>query len=295
MPETFTQPIVTPAAARSPRPPSTAVVSLMTDFGARDPSPGICRGVILSIAPQTTVIDLTHEIAKYRILDGALVLWSAVPHLPVGVHVAVVDPGVGTERLPIAIATSRGDVLVGPDNGLLVPAAERLGGIVGAHALQNPDFRLPRVSNVFHGRDIFSPAAAHLSLGVPLQAFGPPIEASALVRLDIPVAEVGHGELRTAVIYVDSFGNVKLAGETSDLIAAVGPLASGDLLRIELPGGHVRSEVVIPWTTTFGLVPPGELLTVEDSYGRLSIAVNQGSGAAQLGLHGGDRVVIRRA
>lgn len=295
MPTSFVRPVLTPAASRASIGETPPFVSLTTDFGSRDPSGAICRGVILSIAPRATVIDVTHDVAKYGVLDGALLLWCALPYLPVGTHVAVVDPGVGTPRLPVGIATVRGDVLLGPDNGLLVPAAERLGGMTRVHALENPDYRLPFVSSVFHGRDVFAPAAAHLALGVPLHAFGSPVNPADLVRLDLPPAEVARGALHTAVVYVDSFGNLKLAGETADLVAALGPLSPGHRLTVELPDGPARRPVEMPWTTTFGLVEAGALLAFEDSYGRLSMAVNQGSAAADLGLRGGDRLTIRRA
>ncbi len=315
MPETFTRPILTPAAERALRagapdargagdtPP---LVSLTTDFGERDPSPAICRGVVLGIAPGVRLLDVSHEIAKYAVLYGALLLWAALPYLPVGVHVAVVDPGVGTARLPIAARVARGDVLVGPDNGLLLPAAERLGGIVAAHALDNPDYRLPVVSASFHGRDVFAPAGAHLALGVPLEAFGRPLDPADLVRLDLPVPEVLPHALATAVIYVDTFGNVKLAGERQDLETALGPLAPGDPLSImPFPRGPSPDDVRLPvrdawpatltWQLTFGAVPPGEPLLYEDSYGRLCLAVDHGDAGTRMGLRSGDRLTIRRA
>ncbi len=152
------------------------VVSLLTDFGVRDVSASICRAVVLGICPDAEVIDLTHEVRKYAIRDGALALWCALPYLPIGFHVAVVDPGVGTARRPIAILAGRGDVLIGPDNGLLVPAAERLGGIVGARELANVDYRLPVVTSTFHGRDIFAPAAAHLARGAAYATLGPAVD-----------------------------------------------------------------------------------------------------------------------
>jgi S-adenosylmethionine hydrolase len=315
MPETFTRPILTPAAERALRagapgargagetPP---LVSLTTDFGERDPSPAICRGVILGIAPGVRLLDVSHEISKYAVLDGALLLWAALPYLPVGVHVAVVDPGVGTARLPIAVRVARGDVLVGPDNGLLLPVAERLGGIVAAHALENAEYRLPVVSASFHGRDVFAPAGAHLALGVPLEAFGPRIAPADLVRLDLPAPEVAPGALATAVIYVDTFGNVKLAGERQDLEAALGPLAPGNPLSI-VPSprgpspGEARAAMrgarsaTVTWQLTFGAVRPGEPLLYEDSYGRLCLAVDQGDAGTWMGLRTGDRLTIRRA
>ena len=313
MPETFTRPVLTPAAERAlragaagTRGDSPPLVSLTTDFGERDPSPAICRGVILGIAPGVRLLDVSHEVAKYAVLDGALLLWAALPYLPVGVHVAVVDPGVGTARLPIGVRVARGDVLVGPDNGLLLPAAERLGGIVAAHALENTDYRLPAVSASFHGRDVFAPAGAHLALGVPLEAFGRSLDPSGLVRLELPGPEVLPGALTTAVIYVDTFGNVNLAGEQADLEAALGRLLPGDPLRItSSPRGTSLGHVPLPpgdavpatltWQLTFGAVPPGEPLLYEDSYGRLCVAVDQGDAGTRMGLRSGDRLTVRRA
>src|SRR5262245_3242337 len=130
------------------------VISLLTDFGARDPSAGILHGVILGIAPEAAIVDISHEVRKYAIRDGALLLWCGLPCLPVGAHVAVVDPGVGTARRPIAIRAARGDVLIGPDNGLLLGGVERLGGVAAAHVLEAPEYRLPVISTSFHGRDI---------------------------------------------------------------------------------------------------------------------------------------------
>jgi S-adenosyl-L-methionine hydrolase (adenosine-forming) len=313
MPETFTRPVLTPAAARarSGQDRTTApagdrpVVSLTTDFGDRDPSPAICRGVILGIAPDARLLDVSHEVAKFAILDGALLLWAALPYLPVGVHVAVVDPGVGTSRLPIAIRVARGDVLVGPDNGLLLPAAERLGGALAAHVLENRDYQLPAVSASFHGRDVFSPAGAHLALGVPIEAFGPALDPASLVRLDMPAPQPLGDALATSVIYVDTFGNVKLAGERHDLEAVLGPLAPGDRLRVAPParepsldddrlGLRLMEPVALTWQLTFGAVPAGDPLLYEDSYGRLCVAVHQGDAATRLGLRAGDRLTIRR-
>ena len=165
---------------------SRPVVSLLTDFGVRDVSASICRAVVLGICPDAEVIDLTHEVRKYSIRDGALALWCALPYLPVGYHVAVVDPGVGTARRPVAILTGRGDVLIGPDNGLLVPAAERIGGLAEVRELENRAYRLPVVTSTFHGRDIFAPAAAHLAAGAAFETLGSPVDPGSLVVSPIP-------------------------------------------------------------------------------------------------------------
>jgi S-adenosyl-L-methionine hydrolase (adenosine-forming) len=265
---------------------TSPLISLLSDFGLRDPSAAIMRGVVLGIAPDARVIDISHEVRKYAIRDGALLLWCALPYLPVGFHVAVVDPGVGTARLPVALATGRGDVLVGPDNGLLPAAAARLGGIAAAHVLEADAYRLPIVSTSFHGRDLFAPAAAHLATGVPIEALGRPVDPSDLVPSPIAEPEIRDGDLRSTVIYVDTFGNVKLAGLRADLEAALGPLAPGDGLEIRLDAGPSSHAAVLrtTWQTTFGDVPAGETLVYEDSYRRLCIAASQANAAEKHGL-----------
>ncbi|MET1232533.1 MAG: SAM-dependent chlorinase/fluorinase [Candidatus Limnocylindrales bacterium] len=297
MPRTFLQPETTPAAIAAD--PSAGrgrpFVSLTTDFGARDPSTAICVGVVHAIAPDATVMTVTAEIAKFKIRDGALTLWATLPYLPVGAHVAVVDPGVGTERHPLAVATARGDVLVGPDNGLLIPAAERLGGVTAAHRLEAREYQLPVVSTSFHGRDVFAPAAAHLVNGVPIEAFGPALDPAELVRLEWPEARVREETLETAIVYVDSFGNIKLVGEVADLEAAVGPLAPADELRLRWSDESGARDAVVPWVETFGRVAEGAPLAYEDAYGRICLAANQAAGADVLGLREGLTLTIGRA
>src|SRR5918912_2339961 len=158
-------------------------ITFLTDFGLQDDFVGTCHGVIKRIAPEVDVIDITHGIAPQQVMQGALVLANTLPYMPAGVHLAVVDPGVGGTRRPLALRDREGRLYVGPDNGLLLPAADRFGGVAAAHELANPEYALPQVSRTFHGRDLFSPAAAHLALGVSLGELGPPIDPDALVRL----------------------------------------------------------------------------------------------------------------
>jgi len=262
------------------------VISLLTDFGLRDPSAAICRGVILAIAPEARLIDISHEVRKYAVRDGALLLWCALPYLPVGIHVAVVDPGVGTERRPVAIRTGRGDVLVGPDNGLLLPPSERVGGIVEARELREPAYRLPQVSSSFHGRDIFAPAAAHLARGVPLASLGPAVDPDSLARLSWPTPRVTAAGLETVVLYRDTFGNVKFGALATDLVDAFGPIEPGEPLEIAFgpaPEGTAAT-AELTWQRTFGAVGVGEPLLYEDSYGRLCLAVNQGDAVRSFSL-----------
>ncbi len=273
------------------------LISLLTDFGVRDPSAGIMRGVVLGIAPDALIVDISHEVDKFAVADGALLLWSALPYMPIGSHVAVVDPGVGTERRGVAVETARGDYLIGPDNGLLIPGATRLGGIVRAHLLENSAYRLPVVTSSFHGRDLFAPAAAHLALGVPLEALGRWLDPMDMVTLDWPEPWVGDGELATSVVYVDTFGNVKLGALAAELEEAL--VSSGSEVRLEVFAGHpdvpATSSREVTWANTFGGVELGEPLIMSDSYGRLCLAVNQGSAAEVLRLDTGAEVWIRAA
>ncbi len=294
MARSYHRSITTPASARMTRVGTRPFVSLLTDFGARDPSAGICKAVVLGIAPDALVVDITHDVRKFAVRDGALLLWCAVPYLPIGAHVAVVDPGVGTERRGIAIETSRGDYLVGPDNGLLVPAASRLGGIVRVHTLENPQYRLPVITSSFHGRDIFSPGAAHLAMGVPLEFVGPAVDPRTLVLLDWPEPQVYDGLLRSSIVYLDTFGNVKLSALGGHMLNAFGGLREGEWLYLRIEDDTYSRDLRVPWEGTFGRVPVGQVLVYEDSYGRLCMAVNQGSAAATLGLREDMSVTITR-
>ena len=273
------------------------LITLLTDFGARDPSAAILHGVIAAIAPDARVIDISHEVRKFAIRDGAILLWCALPYLPMGFHVAVVDPGVGTERRPVALRAGRGDVLIGPDNGLLLAGAERLGGTSEARLLEAEAYRLPTVSTSFHGRDIFAPAAAHLATGVAFDALGPAIDPAGLVPSPIPEPVVEPGSLRSAIVYVDTFGNVKLAGLRADLEAAIGPVTPGDRLELTFAAHDDRPAEahIVAWRATFGEAEPGEVLLYEDSYGRVCLAENQGNAGTDLGLSDDRPVSIRRA
>ena len=261
------------------------VITFLTDFGA-DSAAAICRGVMLDIARDAQIVDISHSVRKYAIRDGAFLLWCALPWMPVGIHVAVVDPGVGTSRLSIGIRTVRGDVLIGPDNGLLVPAAVRLGGIVEVRALENRAFMLAATSATFHGRDILAPMAAHLAAGRPFAEVGPTIDPGSIVSLRLPDPTIAPGALDTSVVYVDSFGNLRLAGDPADLIAAIGPLTPGRELAVTFTAGDGKPAIreIVPWAATFGQVPVGRPLLYEDSFGRLAYADNQGDVARRLGL-----------
>lgn len=276
----YSDTVTTPAATRVSSSKNRPFVSLLSDFGLRDPSAGIMRAVIVGICPSATVVDLAHEVEKFAIRDGALLLWSAVPYLPVGTHVAVVDPGVGTDRHGIVVETPRGDFLVGPDNGLLMPAAARLGGITRAHLLENPNYSLSPVSSSFHGRDVFAPAAAHLADRLAIEELGRAVDPRRLMEMEWPVPEIQPGLLRSSAIYLDTFGNVKLSALADDLQAALPGLRAGEPLLIRVGDGEGARQLTAVWATTFGSVPTGAPLLTADSYGRTSLAVHQGSAAA---------------
>jgi S-adenosyl-L-methionine hydrolase (adenosine-forming) len=259
------------------------IITLLTDFGL-DGAVATCKGVILGICRDAEIIDVAHSIRKFAIRDGAFLLRFALPYVPVGVHVGVVDPGVGTARRPIAIRAGRGDVLIGPDNGLLPPAADVLGGVVEARELANRSWWLPTTSTTFHGRDIFAPVAAHLAAGeAAFDDLGPAIAPDALVRLPEPTARASSGAIETVITYVDSFGNVRLAGGADELASAFGAPTDGMELDVEL-GGDTPVREASRYATTFGAVPPGASVVYVDSLGNLAMADNQGSIASRLGL-----------
>jgi hypothetical protein len=269
------------------------VIGFLTDFGL-DGAAATCRGVMLSICPDAQIVDIGHTIRKYAVRDGAFLLRFALPYFPVGVHVGVVDPGVGTQRRPIAIRTGRGDILIGPDNGLLVPPADALGGVDEARELANRELWLPATTSTFHGRDIFAPVAARLANGdASFEQVGPTIQADALTRLPEPQATIAEGAIETVVTYVDSFGNVRLAGGAEELRAAFGNIEEGAALAVEF-GGPAPLVEPTRFGSTFGTVPVGASVVYVDSLGNLAMADNQGNLAARLGI-GDDRPVrIRR-
>src|SRR6266545_2123041 len=260
-------------------------VTFLTDFGLVDDFVGTCHGVLKRIAPDVQIIDITHGIKPQAILQGALVLRNTTPYMPVGVNLAVVDPGVGSARRPIVLRDREGRLYVGPDNGLLVPAAERA-GIDVAHELANPRYALESVSRTFHGRDLFAPAAAHLALGVPPEDLGPPLAPDALVRLDLPQPELGASRIRATVLAIDRFGNVQLNLDRShsDKVGIVPGT------RVELQAGPERYYAVA--ARTFADARPGDLILYEDAYRNLSIAISGGNAAAMFAIREGQGLRI---
>lgn len=270
---------------------SLRLVTFMTDFGLRDPSAGVLSGVVLSMTPDARTLDLTHAIPPYDVEAGAEALVESLVHLPVGAHVAVVDPGVGTQRRPIAIRCVRGDVLIGPDNGLLLPAAHALGGIAAVVVLDDERWWGPSRSHTFHGRDLFAPVAAHVAAGVPFCDLGSPLDPSLLVPAAALPLDAKTGELHTVVRIVDGFGTLVLAGDRGDITTSLGELEPGQPLGITI--GTTKIQTV--WASRFGDVPEQAPLCYIDSAGRLALAVNRGSAAERYGATRRTPVVITRA
>ncbi|MGC4845887.1 SAM hydrolase/SAM-dependent halogenase family protein [Micromonospora sp. DT15] len=254
-------------------------ISLTTDYGLTDGFVAACHGVIARIAPAARVIDVTHLVPPADVRRGAAVLAQTVPYLPVGVHVAVVDPGVGTARRGVALATP-GGLLVGPDNGLLLDAATALGGVTDAVELTEPRWLAAQVSATFHGRDVFAPAAARLALGAPLAEAGPPVDPAGLVRLPAPTVSRDAEGFTAEVLTVDHFGNVQLAAPAELL----DPLPA--TLRVGPPGPTPALAAV--HGRTFGDAPAGGLVAYVDSAGLVAVAVNGGRAADLLAAFPGD-------
>ncbi|MFU8871298.1 SAM hydrolase/SAM-dependent halogenase family protein [Micromonospora sp. SL4-19] len=275
----------------------TAWISLTTDYGLADGFVAACHGVIARLAPAARVIDVTHLVPPADVRRGAAVLAQTVPYLPVGVHVGVVDPGVGTSRRGIALATP-GGLFVGPDNGLLLDAAEALGGATEAVALTNPAWLAPAVSRTFHGRDVFAPVAARLALGAPLAEAGPAVDPAALVRLPAPVVRTEPDGFAAEVLTVDHFGNVQLAaaGELLDRLPERVRVArrADRQLQLGAPRPDAVPGAVAVHGRTFGDAPPGALVAYVDSAGLVALAVNTGRAVDLLGVRPGDVLTVHR-
>jgi S-adenosyl-L-methionine hydrolase (adenosine-forming) len=263
------------------------VITFLSDFGLADDFVGTCHGVIKRIAPEADVIDITHGIEPQSVLQGALVLASTLPYMPEGVHLAVVDPDVGTPRRALALRTGDGRLLVGPDNGLLVPAAERVGGVAAAYEITNREYALEPVSATFHGRDIFAPASAHLTNGLDPAELGPPLDADSLVRLEIPQPEIGERRIRARCLYVDRFGNIQL-NLHADQLERLG-IVPGRRIEVELAMDRFYALAA----RAFAEAPPGEIILYEDAYRNIALAISRGNAAETFGVRAGTEVRLR--
>ena len=265
-------------------------VTFLSDYGTADEFVGVVHAVIARIAPDVRVIDISHGIPRYGVLQGALTLARALPYAPAGVHLAVVDPEVGARRRAVALRTGDEDrLLVGPDNGLLLPAAERFGGIAEVVEISESPWRLEPVAATFHGRDLFAPVAARLAAGEPLADAGPPLEPVELVPLDVPRARREPGTLVATVLGIDGFGNVSLLADHTDL--AAGGLRIGHPVAVTTADGRLEAT----YARTFADVEPGDALVYEDAARTAAIAVNRGDAAAALRVRPGDEVTIAAA
>jgi len=242
--------------------------------------------VIRRIAPDVPIVDVSHGITRHGIRHGALVLAASLPYMPLGVHVAVVDPQVGTERRAVALRCADGRLLVGPDNGVLSLAWERAGGVEEAVDVSRSPHRLEPVSATFHGRDVFAPVAAHLAAGAPLGDAGDPLDAAELVALDLPSPRVEDGSVLAHALVVDRFGNASLDLRHEHLLQL--GLTIGSQVSIQANGSRKEAKFV----QTFADVAPGELLLYEDAWGAVALAVNRGDAAAELGLGPDDELRI---
>jgi S-adenosyl-L-methionine hydrolase (adenosine-forming) len=263
------------------------VITFLSDFGVEDDFAGVCHGVIKRIAPEADVIHITHGIDATSILQGAIVLANTLPYMPVGIHLAVVDPDVGTPRRALVVRTGDGRLLVGPDNGLLVRAVEALGGAVEANEITNRAYALEPVSPTFHGRDVFSPAAAHLALGLDPGDLGDAVEPDSLVQLEVPTPEIGSRRIRATCLYVDKFGNIQLnltAGEVERL-----GIVPGQRVEVELP---VDSFYAVA-ARTFADARPGDIILYEDAYRNIALAISRGNAAQTFHVKAGTEVRLR--
>jgi hypothetical protein len=260
-------------------------VTFLSDFGLKDDFVGTCHGVMKRIAPDAQIIDITHGIPPQAVLQGALVLANTIGFMPVGVHLAIVDPGVGGPRRPLALRDAEDRLYVGPDNGLLLPAASRA-GVVAAHEIANPAYALESISRTFHGRDLFSPAAAHLSRGVPVDELGPPLDPEGLVTLDLPKPVLADGTAVATLLYLDSFGNIAL-NLTRDDVKQIG-IVSGTRIELE----HAGERYYAVMARTFADARPGDVVLYEDSYRNMSVAISRGSAARMLHAAPGQTIRI---
>jgi S-adenosylmethionine hydrolase len=260
-------------------------VSFLSDYGRADEFVGVCHAVMLDLAPSLRIVDVTHDIPPFDIRAGALTLVRSVQYLPEGIVLAVVDPGVGTDRRCLAVEVANG-YLVGPDNGLLAPSVAMLGGARTVVALSNPEYQLPAPGPTFSGRDIMAPAAAHLANGVPLTEFGDVVDPASLVPGLLPLPSEDDGTLVGEVLWVDRYGNCQ-TNIDPDSLADFG-VRKGDAIELRFGEASRRARFV----ETFATAKPSEVVVIVDSYGLCAIALDQRSAAAELRLRAGTVVTF---
>jgi S-adenosyl-L-methionine hydrolase (adenosine-forming) len=268
----------------------TRPITFLSDYGYADEFAGVCRAVIAEIAADAQVIDITHGLPRHAVRQGAVLLAHALPFSAPGVHMAVVDPGVGSERRPVALRVRDEErLLVGPDNGVLMLAADHFGGVEETVDLSGSPYRFEPVAHTFHGRDLFAPVAAQLALGTPLDETGEPIDPSGLARVELPEPRIYPDRIVAHVVYVDGFGNAALNLTHEQLDATF--LRIGDQFTIDAG----KSKLTVPFGKTFADVNAGQGVLYEDSSRSLALAVNRESAAELLGLAPDDEVMLTPA
>ncbi len=262
------------------------LISLSTDFGAGNKGIGVMKAGILQICPEAEIIDLEHDNEPCDIVQGAR-NFEAVAWLPKGIHICVIDPGVGTERKGIIIETNRGDFLIGPDNGVLLPAARFLGGIKKVFQITNEKFFRKPVSPVFHGRDVFAPVAAYLANGTPIGEFGAEIKEKELAKAPYEEAKAGRNTIEAEVIHTNRFGNIFLNIMQEEMHKV---FRQNDKIQLIAK----NKKVMRPYKKTFGEVALGKEVIVDDDFGRVEIAINQGSFAKKHAIKQGQKIVLKK-
>lgn len=263
-------------------------VTFLSDYGLDDHLVGVCKGVLARIAPHVRIIDVCHQVKAQDVAVGATMLAEALPYLPVGVHLALVDPFKATHARGVAVRAADGRVFVAPDNGVASRAWDVAGGAEEAFELANRELWAPNPARSFRGRDIFAPVAAHLATGVPLTAVGPPVPVGSLTKVETHVPSVHGDHVHGAIRMIDHFGNLALNVRRSDLEAA--GIQLGDVLELRCGGRTLE----VPFALTFGEVPPGRTVVCEDSFRAITVAVNGGRADRVLRAASGDPVVLGR-
>jgi S-adenosylmethionine hydrolase len=272
------------------RPP---FVSFLSDYGRADEFVGVCHAVILDIAPAARIVDITHDVPAFDVRAGALALVRAVQYLPEGIVLAVVDPGVGTDRRSIAVEVENG-YLVGPDNGLLAPAVAMLGGPMRVVELTSAEYQLPSPGPTFAGRDVMAPAAAHLLNGMPMTVLGSEVDATSLTPALVPLPQEDEdGRIRGEVLWVDRYGNCQLNVAPEQLETA--GARPGDAVEVSFgdpaPGGEPTTRRA-RWVRAFADAKPSELILLVDSYGMCALALDRRSAADELRVHAGSPIAL---
>ena len=259
-------------------PGSHTLITFLSDFGQNDGSVGVCQGVMQRIAPEARVIDIAHDLSPFQVIPAAYLLRITLPYFEIGIHIAVVDPGVGTKRRALALRTGDGRTLVGPDNGLLMPAALKSGGVTKAVEISGSPYGIDQVSKTFHGRDIFCPVGAHLAAGKSMSDVGEPIDPAELTDLSLPEPTISKESITASALFSDRFGNVSLNLGTEHMSGA--GFSPGSPVNLDIDGEiHPAT-----WRMAFGDAKPGELILFEDSFGTMAVATSHGSAKDALNI-----------